>query len=267
MEFDRHRIVPGSRVDLSDHLPDDVGGWDKKSARKRFKHLNRQLEVLQELLYAEGKNKLLVVLQAIDAGGKDSTIRRVFDRCNPQGVRIASFKKPTDVELAHDYLWRIHPHVPGDGMIGVFNRSHYEEVLVVRVHGLVPEDVWSRRYEHIRAFEQLLVDEGVTIRKFFLNISKDEQRKRFQDRLDRPDKHWKFAKADLDERELWDDYQAAFTDMLAETSTEDAPWYVIPANRKWYRNVAISEILVDTLVGLDMQYPPPEPGLDDVVID
>jgi PPK2 family polyphosphate:nucleotide phosphotransferase len=194
-------------------------------------------------------------------------IRHVFDGVNPQGVKVASFKKPTPRELAHDYLWRIHPHTPGDGEIVIFNRSHYEDVLVVRVHGLVPADVWERRYDHINAFERLLADEGTTILKFFLHISKEEQRERLQARLDDPGKHWKFSLGDLDERARWDDYVAAYEAMLSKTSTPWAPWYVVPADRKWYRNLVIARVMVDTLEGLEMQYPPAEDDLDGVVIE
>ncbi len=217
--------------------------------------LNDRLEELQELLWAQGSERVLVVLQAMDAGGKDGTIRHVFDGVNPSGVKVASFKKPSEEELAHDYLWRIHSQVPADGELVIFNRSHYEDVLVVRVENLVPPERWQRRYEHIRNFEQMLADEGTTIVKLFLHISKDEQRERLQDRLDRPDKHWKFDPGDLGPRSKWDQYQEAFEVALARTSTESAPWYVIPANRKWYRNLVISEILVQTLESLDMTFP------------
>ena len=226
-----------------------------------------QLESLQEVLYAEGKHKVLVVLQAMDTGGKDGTIRHVFDGTNPQGVKVASFKKPTPEELAHDYLWRVHAHTPGSGEITVFNRSHYEDVLVVRVHNLVPEQRWSGRYEHINGFERALADEGTTIVKFFLHISKSEQRRRLQARLDTPDKQWKFSKGDLAERQRWDEYVDAYEAALSKTSTSHAPWYVIPADRKWYRNLAISQILVDTLNGFDMSFPPPEDDLTGIVVD
>ncbi|MCB0074803.1 MAG: polyphosphate kinase 2 family protein, partial [Caldilineaceae bacterium] len=195
------------------------------------------------------------------------TIRHVFDGVNPQGVKVASFKKPTPEELAHDYLWRIHKQTPGDGEIVIFNRSHYEDVLVVRVHNLVPPDIWGKRYEHIRAWEKMLADEGTTILKFFLHISKEEQKERLQARLDEPEKHWKFSSADLAERKRWDDYQAAYEAMLTKTSTDYAPWYIVPANRKWYRNLVISKVIIDTLEGLNMTYPPAEPGLDQIVID
>ena len=200
-----------------------------------------RLAELQDVLYAQGEHRLLVVLQAMDTGGKDGTIRHVFNEVDPIGVRMQSFKKPTERELAHDYLWRVHPHVPGDGEVVVFNRSHYEDVLVVRVHGWVDDATARRRFGHIRDFERLLVDEGTTIVKLFLHISEDEQRERLQARLDEPDKRWKFSTGDLAERKRWDDYQRVYTEAIQETSTEDAPWYVVPADRKWYRNlVAVS---------------------------
>jgi PPK2 family polyphosphate:nucleotide phosphotransferase len=238
----------------------------KKEGKKKLHQLNQELEELQELLYAEGKHKLLIVLQAMDTGGKDGTIRHVFEGVNPQGVKVAGFKVPTRVELAHDYLWRVHKHTPGKGEIVIFNRSHYEDVLVVRVHNLVPEQVWSQRYEHIQAFEKTLADEGTTILKFYLQIDKDEQKERLQARLDEPHKNWKFSSGDLDERKLWDQYQTAFEAALAKTSTETAPWYVIPANRKWYRNLVISTIIIEKLKSLNMSYPPAEEDLDHIVI-
>ncbi len=206
------------------------------------------------------------MLQAMDTGGKDGAIRKVFEGVNPQGVHVANFKKPTEEELAHDYLWRVHSHTPGDGEIAVFNRSHYEDVLVVRVLELAPEEVWRPRYDHIVAFEQLLVDEGTTIVKFYLHISKEEQAERLQVRLDDPAKRWKFNTGDLEHRKLWDDYMAAFEEAIARTSTTQAPWYVVPANHKWYRDIVIARTLVATLRGLDLHYPPPEDDLDGVVI-
>jgi PPK2 family polyphosphate:nucleotide phosphotransferase len=203
----------------------------------------------------------------MDAAGKDGTIRHVFEGVNPSGVRVAAFKKPSSRELAHDYLWRVHAEVPGDGELVVFNRSHYEDVLVVRVEELVPDKRWKRRFEHIRNFEQMLADEGTTIVKIFLHISKDEQAERLQARLDEPHKNWKFEPGDLGARAKWDDYMEAFTEVLEETSTDDAPWFIIPADRKWYRNIAISEILIQTLEGLNMDWPDPAPGLDQIVID
>ena len=218
-------------------------------------------------MWAERKQRLLVVLQAIDAGGKDGTIRSVFGLLNPQGVKVKSFKRPTKIELAHDYLWRVHPHVPGNGEIVVFNRSHYEDVLVVKVHEYAPLDLVEKRYEHIRNFEQLLADEGTTIIKIFLHISKDEQKRRFEDRLNEPDKNWKFKKEDLKERAFWDQYQDAFETMIERTSTKDAPWYVVPSNNKKYRNEIISNLLIETLSGLNMEFPPAADGLDNIVID
>ena len=269
MSVDKYRVKPGETVELGAWDPDDKSLFDggKKKGKAALPKLNAQLEVLQELLYAQHKHKVLIVLQATDTGGKDGTIRHVFDGVNPQGVKVASFKKPTPEELAHDYLWRIHKQTPGDGEIVIFNRSHYEDVLVVRVHNLVPPEVWGKRYEHIRAWEKMLSDEGTTILKFFLHISKEEQKERLQARLDEPEKHWKFSSADLAERTRWDDYQTAYEAMLTKTSTDYAPWYIVPANRKWYRNLVISKVIIDTLEGLNMTYPPAEPGLDQIVIE
>jgi PPK2 family polyphosphate:nucleotide phosphotransferase len=209
---------------------------------------------------------LLIVLQAMDAGGKDGTIRSIMSGVNPQGVTVTSFKAPTAAELAHDFLWRIHQAVPARGMIGIFNRSHYEDVLVARVKNLVTKRVWQTRYEHINNFEQLLVDSGVTLLKFYLHISKDEQKERLQARLDEPDKRWKFNPGDLAERERWDDYMQAFEDVFEKCSPKAAPWYIVPANRKWYRNVLISGTIVKTLESLKMKYPAPAEDLDKIVI-
>ena len=267
MDIDQFRVTPGQAVDLADWATDENLGLDKDDVKDEFDDLNDELEALQELLYAERKHKVLVVIQATDTGGKDGTIRHVFDKVNPAGVNVAAFKKPTDEELAHDYLWRVHAHTPGAGEITIFNRSHYEDVLVVRVHDFVPEARWSRRYAHIRNFEQMLADEGTTIVKFFLHISKDEQRERLQARIDEPHKNWKFSFGDIEERKHWDEYQEAFRVMLEETSTDDAPWYVIPADRKWFRNLLISEVLVQTLRDLDMDWPDPEPGVPGTVVE
>lgn len=261
-----YRVHPGQVVDLGTVETSQDGGYSTKELEGRAAELNEELEALQELLYAQGRHKVLIVLQAIDAGGKDSTIRHVFDGTNPQGVKVASFKKPTSIELAHDYLWRVHEHAPASGHMTIFNRSHYEDVLVVRVHDLVPEERWKRRYEHINGFERMLTDEGTTIVKFFLHISKAEQKRRFESRIQRKRKQWKFARADLDERERWDDYQAAFTEMLERTSQSWAPWFIVPADNKRYRDVLISTVLVDTLRGLDMQWPPVEAGIDTIVV-
>ena len=269
MNTNEYRVRPGSQVDLAtrDTLDDSFFQGTKEEAKGETRLLNKRLEKLQELLWAEGKQKLLVVLQAMDTGGKDGTIRHVFDGTNPQGVRVASFKKPTERELSHDYLWRVHHHAPGKGEIVIFNRSHYEDVLVVRVHSLVPENRWRRRYEHINAFEKMLADEGTTIRKFYLHISPEEQRARLQARLDVPEKNWKFSKGDLAERKRWGDYEAAYREMLEQTSTSWAPWHIVPADRKWYRNIYISAVLVEALESLNMRYPEPEEGLSDVVIE
>ncbi len=240
---------------------------DRDAAEREFEKLRSTLVDLQNRLYAEGERKLLIVFQATDAGGKDGTIRNVFKGVNPQGVRVTSFKKPTDEELAHDFLWRIHRAVPAAGMIGVFNRSHYEDVLVVRVRGLAPEVVWRPRYEQINEFEHLLTATGTKILKFYLHISKEEQAERFQARIDDPAKHWKFNHDDLKKRQLWDDYEAAHEEMLNQCTTKHAPWYVIPADQKWYRNLAIAQVLVDTLQRMDPRYPEADAGISDVVIE
>lgn len=266
--MDQYRVPPGAAVDLCQYDTKDKSYFEgnKRAGKQALKILNTRLESLQELLYAEGKQKLLVVLQAMDTGGKDGVIRHVFDGVNPQGVKVASFKKPTSIELAHDYLWRIHPHTPGKGEITIFNRSHYEDVLVVRVHNLVPPEVWGKRYRHINDFEQILADEGTTILKFFLHISKEEQKERLQARLDTPNKQWKFSTGDLKERALWDDYIQAYEGVLSKTSTDWAPWYIVPADRKWYRNLVIGTILEQTLQDFNMQYPETEENVDNVVI-
>jgi PPK2 family polyphosphate:nucleotide phosphotransferase len=258
----------GSRFDLSAHDPRSKHGFDgsKADGRKALPTLRRRLAELQRRLWAESNQSLLVVLQAMDTGGKDGTIRHVFTGVNPQGVHVHSFGVPTEWEMGHDYLWRVHQRTPEDGAITIFNRSHYEDVLVVRVRNLAPEETWRKRYEHIRSFEKTLTDEGTTIVKVFLNISKDEQRERLQARLDRSDTNWKFRRGDLDDRALWDSYQSAYVEAISETSTEAAPWYVVPADRKWYRNLVVSSILIETLRRMNPQYPEPEDGLESVVI-
>ncbi len=261
-------LVPdGTRVNLADYDPDYTGEYKGKSESKKDLRRNvERLQELQELLWAEGKHALLIVFQAMDAGGKDGTIKHVMGGVNPQGCQVTSFKVPTREELAHDYLWRIHKATPRRGYIGIFNRSHYEDVLVVRVHDLVPEAVWQQRYEQIKHFEKLLADTGTTILKFFLYISKEEQKERFEARLSDPRKNWKFSMGDVEERGYWDDYMRAFEDALGRCSTPWAPWYVIPANHKWYRNLAVSQIIVETLEKLDMRCPPPLPDADKIVI-
>ena len=269
MDIDRYRVSPGAGVDLGRWDPRDSTGvpGGKAEGKRYLKELVAELTELQRLLWAEDRHKLLVVIQAMDTGGKDGAIRNVFGPLNPQGVRVANFKAPTPEELAHDYLWRVHRHTPGNGEIAVFNRSHYEDVLAVRVLGLAREKRWMRRYGHINAFEELLADEGTTIVKFYLHISKEEQKERLQARLDDPSKNWKFCAGDVEHRALWDDYMHAFEVALELTSTAWAPWYIVPADRKWYRNVVIAETLVQTLRGLNMSYPPAEDGLTDIVIE
>lgn len=262
-----HQLPAGQPVDLN-QLSTKAKPFhqDREAAEAEFKTLRDELVDWQVRLYAEGKRKLLIVLQALDGGGKDGTIRRVFQGVNPQGVQVTSFKVPTAAELAHDFLWRVHQRVPGSGMIGVFNRSHYEDVLVVRVHQIVPENVWRPRYEQINQFEKLLADTGTTILKFYLHISKEEQRKRFQERLDDPHKHWKFSVDDLKKRVYWDDYMGAYSEMLGHCTTPYAPWYVIPADQNWYRNLAIARVLVSALRQMNPQFPAPKDDLTGVVV-
>jgi PPK2 family polyphosphate:nucleotide phosphotransferase len=254
-----YHVQKGKKFSLLDFDPNDTKLWksDKKDARKAMKDLREELINLQRLLYAEHKHKVLIVLQAMDGGGKDGTIRSIFKGVNPQGVRVANFKVPTPEEIGHDYLWRIHKKTPGSGEIVIFNRSHYEDVLVVRVHQLVSKDVWRKRYEHIRGFEKTLTDEGTTILKFFLHISKEEQKERFIERIEILEKQWKFNPKDIDERKLWNDYMRAYEDALTKTSTARAPWFIIPANRNWYRDYVIIKIITEALKKLKMAYPKP----------
>lgn len=263
-----HHLTPGSPIRLAE-VPTDGKTLhpNRKEAEKTFRALRDELVYWQQRLYAEGKQKLLIVLQAMDAGGKDGTIRRVFKGVNPQGVKVHSFKAPSSEELAHDFLWRVHQHVPAKGMIGVFNRSHYEDVLVVRVEDIAPESVWRPRYTHINNFERLLADEGTRILKFYLHISKEEQRERIQERVDRPEKNWKFSYEDLAKRKQWDDYAVAYEEMLNTCTTAHAPWHIIPANQKWYRNLAITQVIVDALKEMNPQYPSPEGDLTGVVVE
>lgn len=267
--MERYLVKPGEKVRLSEWDPNDKGDFKggKEEGLAEIGKLNEKLEALQELLYAEHKHKVLIVLQAMDTGGKDGVIRRVFDGVNPQGVRVAGFKVPTREELDHDYLWRVHKVTPGNGKMVIFNRSHYEDVLVVRVHNLVPPNVWKKRFDQINQFERLLAENGTTILKFYLHIDMEEQKERLQARLDEPDKRWKFSLGDLEERKLWPDYMQAYEDVLSKTSSEYAPWYIVPANRKWYRDLVISSVLVDTLESLKMEFPQPEDDLNGVVIE
>ncbi|MFP5489719.1 MAG: PPK2 family polyphosphate kinase [Acidimicrobiia bacterium] len=258
--------VRGS-LDLADHDPRETFGWDKDETKAAFPDEIGAVAELQKRLFAESEHALLVVLQGIDAAGKGGTIRSALTGINPAGVDVNGFGVPSEEERAHDFLWRIHHHTPPKGIIGIFDRSHYEDVLVVRVKQLVPEPVWRRRFEHIRNFEQLLVDEGTHVVKLFLHLSNEEQRERLQDRVDSPDEAWKFRTGDLDDRRLWDDYQAAFTEALVETSTDDAPWYVVPADRKWVRNRVVARILQHHLERIDPQYPPAEDGIEGLVVE
>lgn len=252
-----YKVRPNTKIKLTHFDPNEKIHFDKpkQDGLGELAKLNLRLAILQELLYAEHKQKILIVLQAMDTGGKDGVIRNVFEGVNPQGVKVASFKAPTPLELDHDYLWRIHQHVPGRGEIVIFNRSHYEDVLIVRVHNLVQEKIWKKRFNQINNFEKMLSDEGTTIIKFFLHISYDEQEKRLLDRINEKEKNWKFNPADLKERELWGEYMEAYEDVLSKTSTSWAPWFIIPSNRKWYRNLVINKILVELLENKKMEYP------------
>lgn len=265
---DQLRIDPGTRVRLADLDPAATHGHSKDDARKALAASTARLAKLHDQFWAERRHRLLIVLQGIDTAGKSGTIDHVLTALSPAGVRVQAFGVPSGVELAHDYLWRIHQQVPGNGEIVIFDRSHYEDVLVVRVHELVPKARWSRRYEQINAFERLLVEEGTTIVKLFLHISKETQRARLQARLDDPEKRWKFRMIDVEERKRWNEYQAAYEDVLNRCSTSWAPWHVIPADPKWFRNLAVSEILADALERLDLRYPPVATDVpDDLVVE
>lgn len=261
-----HVVKPGSHVDLSKINPEGGDGISKDTAKYRLTKLQTKLADLQMRLYAEGKQSLLVIFQAMDAGGKDGTIKAVFRGLNPMGLQISSFKSPSAEELSHDFLWRIHKRTPARGMMGIFNRSHYEDVLIVRVDQLAPEHIWKGRYEHINAFESLLADNGTKILKFFLHISKDEQKARLEDRIKSHDEQWKFSSSDLPVRAKWDEYMKAYEDALSRCSTDATPWHIVPANRKWLRNLLVTQKLVETLETMNPQYPPAEAGLENIVI-
>ncbi len=260
LEQHPYRIQPGQHIDLGTYptRDDELFSGDKSDGKDAMNALADQIGDLQEMLYAQSKHKFLFVIQAMDTGGKDGTIKDVFESVNPQGLRCEPFKKPTSKELAHDYLWRIHKKAPGKGELVIFNRSHYEDILAVRVREIAPESVWSKRYDHINDFEKMLSDEGCAIVKILLHISRDEQKERLQARLDDSAKHWKFNPSDLDDRALWPKFMNAYQDVLAETSTDHAPWYVIPADRKWYRNLAVGSIVADTFRSLKMSFPEPD---------
>lgn len=262
----RLRVKPGHSLALADWDADETLGLTKDAAQAALRKNNQRLAELQARLFAEGRHAVLIVLQGMDASGKDGTVAHVMSGVNPQSCRVTAFKVPTAEERAHDFLWRVHRAVPARGELGIFNRSHYEDVLVVRVHQLVPAKVWEARYRQINDFEALLTASGVTILKFFLHIGKGEQRDRLQARIEDPTKNWKFNPGDLEERKLWQPYQRAYEDVLRRCSTANAPWFIIPANKKWFRNLAVSEIIVAALEKLDPQFPPPLPGLAKVVV-
>ena len=269
--MERYRIKPGCRPSLSRFDPDDTGAYKKNDAGKAkakaaAAKFIAQLDQVQERLYANKTRALLIILQGMDTSGKDGTIKHVMSGVNPQGCRVASFKAPSEKELEQDFLWRIHQEVPPKGYIGIFNRSQYEDVLITRVHGLVSKKVVTQRFNQINEFEELLVENGTAIIKLFLHISKDEQKERLTERIRDPEKRWKFSEGDVEERKMWDDYMTAFEDVMAATSTERAPWYIVPADKKWIRDLYIGSVLVAALEGLDMRYPDPAPGLDKVVI-
>jgi PPK2 family polyphosphate:nucleotide phosphotransferase len=257
---------PGDKIRLKDFDPDDTGGYNKTRGQEELKSLQTRMAELQEMMYAQGTQALLVVLQALDAGGKDGTIKKVFDAVNPVGVKVAAFKQPSAEELAHDFLWRIHQQAPPKGYIGIFNRSQYEDVLIVRVNELVPKAVWEKRYDQINHFEKLLAETGTHILKFYLNISKDEQKERLQARLDNPDKWWKFDAGDLPVREKWDSYMAAYEDALTRCNTDHAPWIIVPANKKWYRDLVVTRTIVETMETMGLAYPQAKQDLSGVVI-
>ncbi|HNZ26620.1 MAG TPA: polyphosphate kinase 2 family protein [Spirochaetota bacterium] len=264
---ERFKVDENEKIDLNKIDPDYDGKLSKDELEDLLKDNIKEIIKYQEKLYAENKQSLLIVLQALDTGGKDGTIRNVFGPINPQGCLVTSFKAPTSVELAHDILWRVHKNTPAKGMIGIFNRSHYEDVLVVKVRDWIDDEECEKRYKHINNFEKLLRDNNTRILKFFLYISKDEQKKRLEERLSVPEKNWKFAKGDLAERKLWDKYMRQFEEVLQKTSTDYAPWYIIPANNKKYRNYLISSIVLEEFKNMDPKYPEPEEGLDEIVID
>jgi PPK2 family polyphosphate:nucleotide phosphotransferase len=261
-------VKPGTKVSLKDFDPDDTGPYrEGEEVEKIFAKERDELIKLQHLLYADNRHALLIILQGMDASGKDGTIRHVMSGLNPQGVQVMSFKTPNQEELSHDFLWRIHKVVPRYGDLGIFNRSHYEDVLVVRVHDLQPRKVWKARYDQINQFEKILVKNRILILKFFLHISKGEQKKRLQERLNDPSRHWKFSLMDVEERRYWPAYRKAYEDVLTKCNTKWAPWHIVPANNKWYRNLYVAETIAQTLRDLNLQYPPPSIDLSKVVIE
>lgn len=262
--IDRFRIAPGERVHLGDFDPNYKGNEDKREAAGKIAKLRDKMGDLQQQLFAERKRSILICLQGLDAGGKDGVIKHVIGSMNPDGCHVANFKEPSQEELAHDFLWRIEAQMPKKGDVAIFNRSHYEDVLIVRVHNLVPKGTWSKRYDQINDFERRHIDNGTRILKFFLHISKQEQLKRFEQRLDDPAKRWKISEADYTEREYWDDYMRAYEDALARCNTEESPWFVIPADHKWFRDLSISEIIVATLESMHIQVPQPTVDIEEI---
>jgi PPK2 family polyphosphate:nucleotide phosphotransferase len=257
MKESKYRVAPGRRFRWADVDPRDRGSFGSETdALHETEACIRKIDPLQERLYAEGKQSLLIILQALDTGGKDGTIRHVMRGINPQGCQVTSFKAPTPEERAHDFLWRIHQHVPGKGLIGIFNRSHYEDVLVTRVHREISAEEAAKRFREINDFERMLVQNGTQIAKFYLSISKDEQKRRLQARLDDPQKRWKFSTSDLSERRYWNRYPRVCSEAISATSSKHAPWYVIPSNHKWYRNYLVAKIVVATLEKMNPQFPP-----------
>ena len=261
------RIRPGKPLHLADLDTRATFGWDKEAALAELVEVKAKLDLLQQRLFAEERRSLLLVLQAMDAAGKDGTIRNILAGLNPAGFHVSNFGVPGGPETQHDYLWRVHAQVPPKGRVGIFNRSHYEDVLVVRVKNFAPKSVWSKRYAHIAAFEQLLADEGTTVVKCFLNVSKEEQRERLQERVDDPEKRWKFRHGDLDDRALWPKYQQAYEDAITRTTTNSAPWYVVPADRNWVRNLAVAKILLHHLQKMDPKLPPAEDGIEGLIVE
>lgn len=256
-DTDDYRVRPGKRVNLRDLPTEPEGDISKDEARAEFETVKRRLIELESLHFADGRHALLIVFQGMDTSGKDGVTRNVLGGVDPCGLRVVSFKAPSTLERSHDFLWRVHAQAPARGSITVFNRSHYEDVLIVRVNGLAPEKRWKARYEHINAFERMLSDEGTVIRKFFLHISKDYQREQLQERLDDPTKRWKFSPDDLPVRQRWDEYMTAYEDALEKCSTPAAPWYIVPAEKKWFRDLLVARVLVETLESLGMRYPEP----------
>lgn len=263
----QYRVKSGCSLSLKQYDPDETGRYkknddDKAAAKEETEKLITKVSRLQDRLYANGNRALLIVLQGMDTSGKDGTIKHVMSAVNPQGCKVATFKAPSKDELAHDFLWRVHHEVPPKGFIGIFNRSHYEDVLITRVHGWVSERVAKRRFNQLKEFEELLAENGTVILKFFLHISKEEQKERLEERIRDPEKRWKWNSGDLEERKLWDQYMKAFEDVMSATSTEGAPWYIVPANRKWYRNLVVADRVVDALEGMKLKTPPAPDGVN-----